>query len=269
MPVELPQEMVDSIIDSVSQLGTPKSKVYLRTCSLVARSWVHRAQHHLFRSVILHSPGSHCHPTISLWKRRFGTSPDGPVLHVAYLTLEPIGSNGFRDFAPWLSTFRNLTHLSLHCWDSSNLNPRVILACFSPFASSLRGFTIWCASRKHSHGLDLSTFIALVNLFPYLERLSLLNFHLHSPPKSSSKLRTRSSFTGELRIAMFTNEDLVLLSTISWKPRSLALEYTSHPITSFDGIVSSCRKYLESMEVDSHTYGRDPDHILSKLINWF
>jgi len=68
---------------------------------------------------------------------------------------------------------------------------------------------------------------------------------------------------------MFTNEDLVLLSRISWKPRGLALEYTGHPITSFDGIVSSCRKHLQSVEIDSHTFGRDFDHILSQLINWF
>ena len=265
MPVQLPQEMVDSIIDSVSRLGKPKSKLYLRTCSLVARSWVHRAQHHLFRSIVLHSPGGHRHSTASLWKRNFGTTLDGPVLHVAHLTLEHIGSNDFRDLAPCLSTFRNLTHLSLHCWDSSNLNPRVILACFSSFASSLRSFTIWCATPKHSHGLDLSTFIALVNLFPHLERLSLLNFRLYSSPKTSSNSRTRSSFTGELRIAMFTNEDLVLLSRISWKPRGLALEYTGHPIASFDGIVSSCRKHMQSMEIDSHTYGRDFYHI---LLSW-
>jgi len=262
MPVQIPQEMVDSIIDSVSQLGKPKSKAYLRACSLVARSWVYRAQHHLFRSIVLHSPGGHCHPTISLWERTFGISTGGPVLHVAHLTLERIGSKEFRDFAPCLSTFRNLAYLSLHCWDSSNLDPRTFLSCFSSFASSLRGFTIWCASRNHSHALDLSTFIALVNSFPHLEKLSLLNLHLEFPPKSSSKLRTRTSFTGELRIAMFTNEDLVLLSRISWKPRGLALEYTSHPITSFDGIVSSCRKHLQWIEVDSHAYGRDLDHIL-------
>ena len=256
MPVQLPQEMVDSVIDSVSRLAKPKSNVYLRICSLVARSWVYRAQHHLFRSIVLHSPGSRHRPTVSSWKRKFWTNPGGPTLHVVHLMLEHIGSREFRDFAPCLSTFRNLKHLSLHCWDSSNLDPGVFLACFSSFAPSLRGLTIWCACSEHSHGLDLYTFIALVNCFPHLERLSLLNFHLHSSPKPSPKSRTRSSFTGELRIAMFTNEDIVLLSRISWKPHSLALEYTGYPITSFDGIVSSCGKHLQSMEVDSHTYGR-------------
>lgn len=262
MAVQLPQEMVDSIIDSVSQLAKPKSNAYLRICSLVARSWVFRAQHHLFRSIVLHSPGSRHRPTTSLWRRKFGTSSDGPTLHVAHLMLEHIGSQEFCDFAPCLSTFRNLKHLSLHCWDPSNLDPGIFLACFASFASSLRDLTIWCARHEHSHGLDLYTFIALVNLFPHLERISLLNFHLHSSPKPSPKPRTRISFTGELRIAMFTNEDIVLLSRLSWKPRGLALEYTGHPITSFDGIVSSCGKHLQSIEVDSHTYGRDLDCIL-------
>ena len=261
MPVHLRQEMVDSIIDSVSQLD--KSK-YLRICSLVARPWVYRAQHHLFRSIVLHSPGGRCHPTVSLWKRKFGTSTEGPASHVTDLMLERIGSQEFRDFAPCLSTFRNLKHLSLHCWDSSNLDPGTFLLCFSSFASSLRSLMIWCAGRKHSHGLDISTFIALVNLFPHLEKISLLNFRLYSPPKPSSKFRARSSFTGELRIAMFTNDDLVLLSRISWKPRGLALEYTGYPITSFDGIVSSCGKHLQSIEVDSHTYGR----VFSQLVSW-
>lgn len=260
MSVQLPQEMVDSIIDSVSQLAKPKSNVYLRMCSLVARSWVYRAQHHLFRSIVLHSPGSRCHPTTSLWKRKLGTRSDGPTLHVAHLTLERISSQEFRDFAPCLSTFRNLKNLSLRCWDSSDLDSRVFLSCFLSFAPSLTVLTLWCARHEHSHGLDLYTFITLVNSFPHLERLSLLNFHLHPSPKSSPKPRTRSSFTGELRIAMFTNEDLVLLSRISWKPRGLALEYTGHPITSFDGIVSSCGKHLQSIEVDSHTYGRSFDH---------
>ena len=150
-------------------------------------------------------------------------------------------SHEFRDSAPCLSTFQNLQYLSLYRCDSLNLNPRIFPACFSLF-SSHRSLTIWCPVTSVYTGSTFAPIIAF-DLFSHLEELSFLNFDLYSPPK----FRTPASFTGGLRVSVFTGKGLMLLSYVSWKSRGLAFKYALIGLWQYDQLRSPCRSYGDSL----------------------
>ncbi|KAJ7697189.1 hypothetical protein B0H17DRAFT_1197589 [Mycena rosella] len=81
---QLPQELIDNIVDLLSSSPTD-----WRTCALVSGSWVNAAQAHIFREVAFHSEPRRSNER--LWSRFHETLLASPHLirHVRHLAVDP------------------------------------------------------------------------------------------------------------------------------------------------------------------------------------
>ncbi|KAJ7449024.1 hypothetical protein B0H11DRAFT_2289567 [Mycena galericulata] len=101
--MDLPQELIDGIIDEIREY--PEC---LRSCALVAHSFLNRSQMHLFAKVELTGASPRGLSDLLL------TSPH-LALHIRSLTLECISTEDWAPVACILSTVScRLTYLKLH-----------------------------------------------------------------------------------------------------------------------------------------------------------
>ena len=135
--MNLPQELIDKIIDQVWDAGDPISHAATKTASLVSRAWVNRSQRYLFHTVRLSEVGNWCNAVTP--------GPNGVSRHVRSLTIEATWTAGwFADMVtleralPHFESFCNLRTLRILHWDVTLLPPEALARCFTPFAEGIR-----------------------------------------------------------------------------------------------------------------------------------
>jgi len=123
MPLHIPQEILDEIIDTIAggpyAFTSPIRRRVLRDCTLVAKSWTRRSQKHLFASVSL-TPEN-----LRSWCRVNARNPDSLNHHVRILEVKQNDEPSTLKFdpdtmeaaRPYLN-FPNLEMLGLSQWDN-------------------------------------------------------------------------------------------------------------------------------------------------------
>ena len=172
MPCIFPQEIVDDIIDHFQD--DPSDSNDLKTCSLIARSWVPRSRRILFRDISF--PGKN---RFERWCKTIPSGPDGIASYTRILRLSD----------PWeklmdptllelnlahFTSFRSLQSLVFFLVDLSAFDRNSITNCFQHFKSVESLVFRDVAS-------PITNILLLTYLFPNLKRLDIEDL---KPPKN-------------------------------------------------------------------------------------
>jgi len=152
---ELPQELIDAIIDHVYDRRT------LKACSLVCSQWSARSRKYLFARVQLSSETD-----FRRWYARIRPGPSGPSSLVKCLYLAECH---LRPRRVQLESFSGLRTLIIRRWKMSIVQASSMLQCLGPLLKNVTRLTL---GEIFFHPLTLATF---VSHFPRLRDLSIEN----------------------------------------------------------------------------------------------
>ena len=165
--MDLPQELLDEIIGYIPR----DDQQSLRNCSLVAKSWVNPSRRRLFEAV------SVAGKFLKLWLATISPTNVGVLQHVRWIVCqireaphEPHGSvDVLRDYSP---SFRQLEHLTFYAGFLPSLTQIGTYAAFQHTVTYLR-----------LQACDVSPdgIVALVNYFPNLAQLELIDLYTYRP----------------------------------------------------------------------------------------
>ena len=183
-PTEIPQELIDQVIDLCSA-----DKKTLKACSLISRAWVHRTRKYLFSTLKLTSDSliTWCEdivtptpdiqqslphttsrppalsPYVSSWPSSFVTS-------LCLVAVHSPASNNIETVIlrtdAHLSAFINLKTLTLSLASLTDFQEASLRTCFGPLAKTVRELNFSSCS------LDRS-FFTFLKVFTHLESLEL------------------------------------------------------------------------------------------------
>ena len=251
---DLPQELLDAIIDLVPQ------NVHLKKCVLVGKRWVRRCQERLFKRITLSSRDP------EQWAKP--VTENQPLLfsHVRTLTLEGLYPHGWRDanFQRHMSCFgggssgpdenakpcRVRILKLLDC--SVDLNREVISKVLGPLRSSVQ--TIIMGSVSIPPVMDIRPFISMFS--------ELRNVHIPGPqfssmtPHGESRLAEDAALpplNGELKLLFLYHGVEGVLSSLSRLPLRFRSITVSPPNGQCDleinNILVTCGEMIKSFNV--------------------
>ena len=169
--MNIPQELIDKIIDGIWDSDDSPSHSVTKAASLISRAWVERSQHNLFRDIQFSFYDDH----FVRWCDAISPGPDGVSRHVRSLTIRARGPDGWwidgaslERSLPYFDSFRNVRVLRVHNWDIEPFPPEVLTRCFIPFAGCVRNLQ-W---DPHVH-TTREAWTRIVGLFPLVDYLLL------------------------------------------------------------------------------------------------
>lgn len=219
--MRLPQELIEAIIDCFSD-----DYQMLKTCSLVAKSWLARSRLYLFNEIALNKKKAR------KWYSLFRPDPNGVSRFVRTLRLQQgqafrwLGTESLDAIPDPFSSFQHVETLIvtwLDLWDFEPLPlPGSLARHFVHFESSLRSLSLPYITARYS---TLATFL---QLFPKLEDLLIHTPDLldDNPPLRIS--RAAPIIHGYLNLNSFTSATSTFLSHLA----GLDLRFSSISITS-------------------------------------
>ena len=187
MSCSLPPELLDHIADHLHDDPTA-----LKACCIVSKSWVTRAQSHLFADVEFDTEKH----SFERWMKIFPDSSNSPAHHTLSLSIcgLPVVSTQAMDAGGWIRSFHNLVHLKLERlhWERRQA-PLITFHGLSPTLRSLH-------LTSTTHGV-----FDLVCSFPLLEDLALICIPPESEGDAGRDVHRVSSpkFTGSLVLEGF------------------------------------------------------------------
>jgi len=202
--MRLPQELIDGIIDRLSD-----DRQMLKTCSLVATTWLPRSRLHLFNKISLNNERA------GRWCSAIRPGPDGVARLVRTFTLQQapthlwLGTKYLDAISDHFSSFRHVENLSVTWLDLSDFKPGSLARHFAHFGSSLRSLHLSYVSANYS------TLITFLQLFPCLGELFIHSPDLcddNPPPRVS---RTAPLFRGFLNIEFFNSTSSSFVSHLA------------------------------------------------------
>ncbi|KAF9780807.1 hypothetical protein BJ322DRAFT_283979 [Thelephora terrestris] len=233
-----PQEILDLVIDCIKDDQTT-----LKTCCLVSKALVQRAQKHLFVKVKLHSFG---YP-ISRWRETFPDPTNSPAHHtqtLSFVGATPIAATD----ADIILAFRNVANLTVNTRTVSDQN-----LSFAP----LRGAFPAIRSLNLTFGiLPDSEIFGLICSFPLLEDLAFMarcvfTDDVWSHPPTSPRL------TGCLELYQYpglwsiAHQLLDLPNGLHFRRIAVSLFFDRDVEATMD-LVSGCQSTLESLSITNH-----------------
>ena len=177
--MNIPQELIDKIIDEVWDADDSPYHTTTKAVSLISRAWVERSQHHLFHDVqfSVHYDvelSVHCDDFLH-WCDTVSPGPDGLSRHVRSLTIEArewdgwwIGEELLERGLPFFDSFRNVRVLRVQYWDINPFHPEVLTRCFAPFSGTVRVLQ-W----DPYVGITRESWTRVVRFFPLVDCLLL------------------------------------------------------------------------------------------------
>ena len=143
----LPPEILDLVVDHLHHERTT-----LRTCCLVSKSWVSRAQSHIFADISFWSRES-----IKFWMKAFPDPSNSPAHHTRSLRISAlaVASVASQDARPWLRSFQLVVTLSVdgHRMDGG-FSEVIDLICSFPLLEDL---FLWFSASDNSVDHDWDT----------------------------------------------------------------------------------------------------------------
>ena len=168
--MNIPQELIDKIIDRVWDVDDSPSHAATKAASLISRAWVDRSQHHLFRDIQFSPLG----PLPVRWCDAVSPGPNGVSRHVRSLTIRAevngwwMGEESLEYGLPFFNSFRNIQVLRVYYWDIEHFPPEILTRCFTSFAGSVRVLQ-WDPHPQISR----ESWTHIVGLFPLVDCLLL------------------------------------------------------------------------------------------------
>ena len=246
MSKQFPQELVDEIIDNLSD---PRD---LRACSLVSSQWAERSRWRLFANVALNTWN------FDKWRKNILPGPNGISAYVRSLalrqarsvvSLEPETLMGIMDH---LTSFQRLKTLLLQDVNFDDLfDGPSLTQCFGYFGVSVKSL------RLDGIRTNMSTMLFFINLFPNLDRLMIRSPTLSNGetevPKGALPLR------GSLKLCGLGATSSTILQGILFIPLRLEeLSVTHSQIANpeaLNKLIEVCAPTLKKVELAHLTYG--------------
>ena len=185
---DLPQELIDKIIDEVAQ---PNFVDTLRACCLVQKRWVERSRSHLFQEIDLYFK-----VRFRDWVKFIPPGPNGPCRHVRSLTyrqgMTVIGPEQLLDLYPrHFISFTRLKSLQIFTLSLPWFTPTSMKKVFGPVGGFVRTLVIINAT------LTLNSLLTFLIHFPRLEALNI-GSGLKLTPEKKKRPQNLPNLTGEL-----------------------------------------------------------------------
>ena len=183
-----PQELIDKIIDKVSQYGSVHD---LRACCLVQKRWVERSRRYLFKEVSLCTTDQ-----IRDWVKLVPPGRDGAYHHVRSLTyrqgITALGPEQLLDLHPGhFTSFTGLESLRIDNLSLRQFTSTSMQKAFGPIGGSIRILV------AKGVVLTLNRLLTFLTHFPRLETLHLTD-DLRTDPEEEERPQTLPRLTGEL-----------------------------------------------------------------------
>jgi hypothetical protein len=237
--MRIPQELIENVIDCLSN-----DRSMLEACSLVARTWLARSQHHLFNDVSLNSG------RVKKWCSTIRPGPDGVSRLVHNLALQQapghrwLGTKFLDGIPDHFSSFRHVGNLSITWLDLSDFKPGSFARHFVHYGPSLRSLQLSYLSA------DYSSLMSFLQLFPNLEDLLIHTPELcdDDPPLRIS--RTAPVSHGSLNLLSFDATSSPFISHLT----GLDLQFSS--ISAFNCEFSSGFPLTNVLEASSSSLRR-------------
>ena len=169
--MNIPQELIDKIIDKIWDADDFPSHATTKAASLVSRAWVDRSQHYLFHNIRF---STFRHP-FRRWCDAVSPGPNGVSRHVRSLTIQArdedgrwIGQEALERDLHFFDSFQNVQVLRVHNWNVEPFPQEVLTRCFTSFAGSVR-ILQW-----DPYGyMPRESWIHIIRLFPLVDCLLL------------------------------------------------------------------------------------------------
>ena len=239
---DLPQELVDKVIDEVSQCDSTHT---LRACCLVQKRWVERSRRHLFKEVNLYSMEH-----FGGWIKVIPLAPDGPYRHVRNLTyrqgINVLGPKQLLDLHP--GHFTSFTRLeSLHIFGLSlrRFTLTSMNKAFGPVGRLIRTLAV------KNVVLTLNSLLMFLVHFPRLETL-YLGDNLTTVPEKKKQPPNLPKLTGELVLVSMgsVHRPFVLeLSKLPLRYSELDIQFrwTSEILNAIAHLILTCSPTLDKL----------------------
>ena len=240
--VDLPQELIDKIIDEVAQCNFTNT---LHACCLVQKRWVERSRSHLFKEISLYTTDH-----FRDWIKLIPPGPNGPYRHVRSLTYRQgtavIGPKQLLDIYPGrFTSFMKLEHLQIFNLSLPRFTPTSMKKSFGPVGSFVRTLVV------HNTTLTLNSLLMFLVHFPRLEALHIGD-NLKTTPEKKKPPQNLPDLTGELILASAgsVHRSFVLeLSNLPLRYSELDVEFrwNSDILNAVAHLILTCSPTLEKL----------------------
>lgn len=238
----LPQELVDKIIDELAQFGS----IYtLRSCCLVQKRWVERSRRHLFKEITLYAMNH-----LRNWIKSIPLGPYGPYHHVRSLTYRQgpavLGPKQLLDLHPGhFTSFTKLESLQIFNLSLSRFTSTSMKKTFEPVGRFMRTLVV------KDVVLTLNSLLMFLVHFPRLETLHLGD-NLTMVPEKKKQPPNLPSLTGGLVLASMgsVHKPFVLeLSKLPLRYSELDVEFrwNSEILNAISHLILTCSPTLEQL----------------------
>lgn len=236
----VPQELVDEILDHLS-----KDTTTLRSCSLVAKSWIYPSRRHLFTTLFLTASD------VAKWNKTFPNPDDSPAKHIRDLSFCYIQPDVPIDFADRMPHFYNVQKLTLI---GRVANDPSFISALGHLPPSTRSVEITFSKVLNAH------IISVIQQLPNLDNLSLMSTQWGgSIPLGTGKL-IQSRLSGKLRLRRrFAHRDLLnMLMEVPTGSQFAEVEVRDASMSCFPEtrkLVSACQDTLSKLHFSALVQG--------------
>jgi hypothetical protein len=239
---ELPQELIDKIIDEVAQCDATHT---LRVCCLVQKRWMERSRMHLFKDTSLYAMDH-----FRDWIKFIPLSPDGPYHHVRSLTYRQgaavLGPKQLLDLYPGhFTSFKTLESLQIFNLSLRRFTSTSMEKAFDPIGRFVRRLVV------KDVVLTLNSLLMFLVHFPRLETL-YLGDTLNMAPEKKKQPQKLPNLTGELVLISMgsVHRQFVLqLSKLPLRYSELDVEFrwNSEILNAIAHLILTCSPTLEKL----------------------
>ena len=236
----VPQDLVHEILDHLS-----KDMATLRSCSLVARSWIYPSRRHLFNTLFFTASD------ITKWNEAFPDPENSPARHVRDLSFCYIQPNVPIEFAGRIHYFSNVHKLTLIGRVATDPDSISALGQLPP---SIRSVDITFTKVLTAH------IVSVLQQLPNLENLSLMSSEWGGtiPPGTGELIQSRLS--GKLRLRRkFAHRDLLnMLMEVPTGSQFAEVEIRDSSMSCFPAtlkLVGACQDTLTKLHFSTLVQG--------------
>jgi len=246
----VPQKFIDEVLNHLADDMTA-----LRSCSLVAKSWINLSRRHLFNSVFFTAND------IAKWNETFPNPGEGPARHVRDLSFCFIQPDATIVFADRMSYFFNVQKLTLIGQVATRPD---FISALGQLPPSTRSVDITFSKFLTAH------VISVMKQLPNLDSLSLMSMELDGPIPAGAGNLIRGRLRGKLRLRRrFVNHDLLnTLAEVPTRPQFTEVEIRDARMDCFPAtinLVGACQDTLTKLHFSALVQGSSPFPLVCEI----
>jgi len=236
----VPHELIDEVLDHLAD-----DMATLRSCSLVAKSWIYSSRRYLFNSIFFTAND------ITNWNKTFPNPKDSPAGHIRDLSfcfIQPDVPIDFADRIPYFFNVQKLTLIGRAATDPG------FISALGQLPPSTRSVDITFSKVLNKH------VVSVMQQLPNLENLSLMSMEWGGPiPPGTGKL-IQGRLSGKLRLRRrFAHHDLLnMLMEVPTGPQFTEVEIRDARMDCFPAtlkLVRACQCTLTKLHFSALILG--------------